>query len=172
MKLPMYIVNAFAEGPFSGNPAAVVISSDPLPEVQRQAVAAQNNLSDTAFVVSSAEIMGLCWFTPTAEVDLCGHAILAALAVLADMSLISHSQQFFIASGVISLSREGPVWQLNFPARQLSSRGGMISGHCEGDGCLLKVPVPYSPGVRSTCKAPFYSAPASDGGAGAERLVC
>ncbi|MDO6750234.1 PhzF family phenazine biosynthesis protein, partial [Gilvimarinus sp. 1_MG-2023] len=64
--------------------------------------------------------MGLCWVTPTAVVDWCGHAILAALAVLADMSLSSHSQQFFIASGGISLSREGPDWQLNFHARQLS----------------------------------------------------
>jgi PhzF family phenazine biosynthesis protein len=85
-KLPLYQVDAFADRPFAGNPAAVCLLEAPLAETVMQQIAAENNLSETAFVDlsrgSDAESFGLRWFTPTVEVDLCGHATLAGGFVL------------------------------------------------------------------------------------------
>ncbi len=85
MRLPLVQVDAFAPALFSGNPAAVVrLGRQALPDRILQAIAAENNLSETAFVSSteSASTFGLRWFTPTLEVDLCGHATLAAGSVV------------------------------------------------------------------------------------------
>jgi PhzF family phenazine biosynthesis protein len=84
--LPLYQLDAFADRPFSGNPAAVCLLEAPLPDDVLQAVAAENNLSETAFIDVSGgarqEVLGLRWFTPTVEVDLCGHATLASGGVV------------------------------------------------------------------------------------------
>jgi PhzF family phenazine biosynthesis protein len=84
--LPLYQLDAFADRPFAGNPAAVCLLEAPLPDEVLQAIAAENNLSETAFVDVSGgtqeEVLGLRWFTPTVEVDLCGHATLASGAVV------------------------------------------------------------------------------------------
>jgi PhzF family phenazine biosynthesis protein len=80
--LPLYQLDAFADRPFSGNPAAVCLLEAPLPDDVLQAIAAENNLSETAFLDVAGgieqEVLGLRWFTPTVEVDLCGHATLAS----------------------------------------------------------------------------------------------
>ena len=79
MRLPLYQIDAFvAEAPFTGNPAAVCPLDAWLPEALMQAIAAENNLSETAFFVAERDGYRLRWFTPTTEVDLCGHATLAA----------------------------------------------------------------------------------------------
>ncbi|MDO3388095.1 PhzF family phenazine biosynthesis protein [Gilvimarinus sp. SDUM040013] len=117
MKLPMYVVNAFTEGAFSGNPAAVVLCQPGMQEAQMQAIASQNNLAETAFVTLAESPMRLRWFTPTVEVDLCGHATLATAVALTDAGFMQGYQEFITASGLISVSQEQDLWQLNFPAR-------------------------------------------------------
>ena len=79
------IVDAFTDQPFRGNPAAVVLLDRPAPDGWMQALAAENNLSETAYLVpagADGDAWGLRWFTPTVEVDLCGHATLASAHVL------------------------------------------------------------------------------------------
>jgi PhzF family phenazine biosynthesis protein len=84
--LPFFQVDAFADRPFGGNPAAVCLVEAPIADEVMQAIAAENNLSETAFVDvrggARQDVLGLRWFTPTVEVDLCGHATLASGAVV------------------------------------------------------------------------------------------
>jgi PhzF family phenazine biosynthesis protein len=82
VKFPIYQLDAFAAARFTGNPAAVCPLPEWLPDEVLQSVAAENNLSETAFFVQEAGAYRLRWFTPEAEVDLCGHATLAAAAVV------------------------------------------------------------------------------------------
>lgn len=117
MQLALSVVNAFAEGPFTGNPAAVVITRDPLDDGLMQAIAAQNNLAETAFVVTGKTPMTLRWFTPTTEVDLCGHATLASAQVLFSQQPQLERVEFDSASGMLSVERCGKRLQLDFPAR-------------------------------------------------------
>jgi predicted PhzF superfamily epimerase YddE/YHI9 len=77
--LPYWVVDAFTDRLFAGNPAAVVLPEAALPDGLMQQIAAENNLSETAFAVREGDGFRLRWFTPTVEVDLCGHATLAAL---------------------------------------------------------------------------------------------
>ena len=78
MQLPLYQVDAFTDQRFAGNPAAVCVLDAWLPEATMQAIAAENNLAETAFVVPNGERYDIRWFTPTNEVALCGHATLAS----------------------------------------------------------------------------------------------
>ena len=82
MRLPIYQVDAFADRLFAGNPAAVVPLEAWLPEATMTAIAAENNLAETAFFVPQDDGFGLRWFTPEIEVPLCGHATLASAFVL------------------------------------------------------------------------------------------
>ncbi|HYG70075.1 MAG TPA: PhzF family phenazine biosynthesis isomerase, partial [Anaeromyxobacteraceae bacterium] len=82
MRIPIHQVDAFSDRPFGGNPAAVCPLERWLPDDVLQAIAAENNLSETAFLVGSGERYELRWFTPEVEVDLCGHATLAAAFVV------------------------------------------------------------------------------------------
>ncbi|SVD91393.1 uncharacterized protein METZ01_LOCUS444247, partial [marine metagenome] len=77
MILPIYVVDAFSNKVFGGNPAAVIPIESPLDESIMQAIAAENNLSETAYIDISSAPFSIRWFTPTTEVDLCGHATLA-----------------------------------------------------------------------------------------------
>ena len=82
MKLPLYQVDAFTAKVFGGNPAAVVVMNDWIPDEVLLAIAAENNLAETAFVIPKPDVCPLRWFTPVLEMDLCGHATLAAAHVL------------------------------------------------------------------------------------------
>ncbi|WP_462322295.1 PhzF family phenazine biosynthesis protein, partial [Halochromatium sp.] len=82
MKLPIYQLDAFAEAPFEGNPAAVCPLEKWLPDTLMQSIAGENNLAETAFYVGGDGHYSLRWFTPKKEVDLCGHATLAAAHVI------------------------------------------------------------------------------------------
>lgn len=84
MKIPLFQVDAFTSERFSGNPAAVCILDDWLDDPVLQAIAEENNLSETAFLVPKGEGFELRWFTPVAEVALCGHATLASALVVFD----------------------------------------------------------------------------------------
>lgn len=118
MRLPIYQIDAFTTRRFSGNPAAVVVLDAWLPDTVLQAIAAENNLAETAFVVPQAEASPLRWFTPTVEVDLCGHATLATAAVLFGEHFPGKSRLVFeTASGLLVAVRDGDRIALDFPAR-------------------------------------------------------
>lgn len=118
MKLPMYQIDAFADHVFAGNPAAVVLLPEWLPDEILQAIAAENNLSETAFVIPSAEVCPLRWFTPWVEVDLCGHATLASADVLTRITYPGREEvRFSTLSGELAVKRQGDFLRLDFPAR-------------------------------------------------------
>ena len=117
--IPFFQVDAFAERPLTGNPAAVMPLDRWLDDSQMQAIAAENNLSETAFTVpsdSNDADYELRWFTPAAEVPLCGHATLAAGHIL----LHGEQVRFSTKSGVLTVARSGDLLELDLPAAQLS----------------------------------------------------
>ncbi|MFA6004449.1 MAG: PhzF family phenazine biosynthesis protein [Elusimicrobiota bacterium] len=117
-KLPIYQVDAFADRPFTGNPAAVVPLHSWLPAAVMQAVAAENNLSETAFFAPEGAGYRIRWFTPTLEVDLCGHATLAsAFIILTELQPGLSAVGFESRSGHLSVSRDGELFCLDFPSR-------------------------------------------------------
>lgn len=117
MKLPLYQVDAFTSRLFCGNPAAVVILNDWLSDDVLQAISAENNLSETAFVIPRPDIAPLRWFTPTVEVDLCGHATLATAHVLFRYYFPSlDTVHFSTRSGLLSVSRTHEFLRMDFPA--------------------------------------------------------
>jgi predicted PhzF superfamily epimerase YddE/YHI9 len=118
MKLPLYQVDAFTQDLFCGNPAAVVLLDAWLPEGVLAAIAAENNLAETAFVIPRAEVSPLRWFTPAVEVDLCGHATLAAADVLFRHRFPTLERLVFSTkSGELAVTREGALLKMDFPAR-------------------------------------------------------
>ncbi|MFT5185296.1 MAG: PhzF family phenazine biosynthesis protein [Flavobacteriales bacterium] len=117
MNIPIYQVDAFASNCFSGNPAAVCILNSWLSSETMQAIAQENNLSETAFLVGCNDRYELRWFTPLAEMDLCGHATLASAYVLIYELGIDASVLFFESrSGELQVTRRGEDLELNFPA--------------------------------------------------------
>jgi PhzF family phenazine biosynthesis protein len=118
MKLPLYQVDAFTRRLFGGNPAAVVLLDEWLPDEILQAIAAENNLAETAFVIPREEVSPLRWFTPGLEVDLCGHATLAAAYVLFQhcFPLLSRIT-FSTRSGNLVVARDGDLLSMDFPSR-------------------------------------------------------
>lgn len=113
MTLPLFQVDAFATAVFRGNPAAVVLLDQWLPDAVLQAIAAENNLSETAFVVPEGADFRLRWMTPTVEVDLCGHATLAAgFVLLHDRDRVV----FHTRSGPLTVTREDGLYWLDLPA--------------------------------------------------------
>lgn len=118
MKLPLYQIDAFTTRMFSGNPAAVVLLDTWLPDDALKAIAAENNLAETAFVIPHGAVMPLRWFTPTVEVDLCGHATLATADVLFRHILPSAKQlTFSTRSGSLTVTRDGDYLSMDFPSR-------------------------------------------------------
>ncbi len=118
MKLKQYQVDAFAERVFEGNPAAVCPLERWLDDGLLQAIANENNLSETAFFVPSEEGFQLRWFTPVAEVELCGHATLASAHVLFD--ILGHSGKqitFQTRSGALVVESKGGLLAMDFPAQ-------------------------------------------------------
>jgi PhzF family phenazine biosynthesis protein len=92
MKIPIYQIDAFANKTFEGNPAAVCPLDSWLPDELMQSIAAENNLAETAFFVPANDGFDIRWFTPAAEVDLCGHATLASAYVLFDILKFKRQQ--------------------------------------------------------------------------------
>ena len=115
--IPIEQVAAFAEGPFQGNPAAVCPLQNWLPDQLMQAIAAENNLSETAFYVGCEGRYDLRWFTPTCEVDLCGHATMAAAHVVFQREPDLEMVQFSSKSGPLIVNRNGQGLTLNFPVQ-------------------------------------------------------
>ncbi|MBI2921877.1 MAG: PhzF family phenazine biosynthesis protein [Planctomycetes bacterium] len=114
----LFHVDAFASAVFSGNPAAVCPLDVWLDEAAMQSIAGENNLSETAFVVRERDGWKIRWFTPTCEVDLCGHATLAsAWVVFNRLDPGSSSVTFSSRSGPLTVTREGDFLALDFPAR-------------------------------------------------------
>ena len=118
MSVPIYQVDAFASRRFAGNPAAVMLLDHFPDDSTLQAIAAENNLAETAFLVPDGEDYQLRWFTPTVEVPLCGHATLASAAVVMER-LEPHRERvvFHSASGPLSVDRTAAGYVMNFPAR-------------------------------------------------------
>jgi PhzF family phenazine biosynthesis protein len=120
MKLPIYQVDAFAAGLFLGNPAAVCPLDAWLPTETLQAIALENYLSETAFYVPKgpAGRYGLRWFTPTVEVELCGHATVATASVIQEVrrEFAGSRLVFETLSGELTVEREGDLYVLDFPA--------------------------------------------------------
>jgi PhzF family phenazine biosynthesis protein len=119
MEIPLYQIDAFASELFTGNPAAVCPLNDWPTDALMQSIAAENNLSETAFCVPEGhDSYRIRWFTPVSEVDLCGHATLATAYVL--FHLLGYDKDkitFYSRSGVLSVSRDDDWLTLDFPAQ-------------------------------------------------------
>lgn len=118
MGVPLIQVDAFTDKAYSGNPAAVCVLPEAKPDGWMQQVAGEMNLSETAFFYPEAEGFRLRWFTPTVEVDLCGHATLATCHVLWTEGYLAEDQEarFQTRSGLLTARRLGEWIELNFPA--------------------------------------------------------
>lgn len=117
MKLPIYQVDAFSQKPFGGNPAAVCPLNSWLPDEIMQAMATENNLSETAFFVKEDEGFHLRWFTPVFEIDLCGHATLASAHVLYQHLGYEGSIDFRTRSGELHVERREDKYFMQLPSR-------------------------------------------------------
>jgi predicted PhzF superfamily epimerase YddE/YHI9 len=117
MPVPLFHVDAFTDRPFSGNPAAVCPLKAWLDDELLRAVAAENNLSETAYFVPEGDAYRLRWFTPKCEVNLCGHATLATGFILFTI-LQAHleSVRFVTRSGLLTVYREDDLLVMDFPA--------------------------------------------------------
>ncbi|MEE3362591.1 MAG: PhzF family phenazine biosynthesis protein [Anaerovoracaceae bacterium] len=122
MKLKQYVVDAFTDKVFHGNPAAVCVVDDFLPEDTIMDITRENNLSETAFVVKTGDARyDLRWFTPGGEIDLCGHATLGTSFVLMnfyepDMKEVTYSTK---KSGELIVRRDGDLYEMDFPAYKI-----------------------------------------------------
>ncbi|MEK4460193.1 MULTISPECIES: PhzF family phenazine biosynthesis protein [unclassified Paenibacillus] len=113
-----YVVDAFAEKVFEGNPAGVCILEEWLPEATMQSIATENNLSETAFAVKEGEDYRLRWFTPAAEIELCGHGTLSTAFILAQFyEPNSNRFVFHTLSGILTVLKKQNLFELDFPNR-------------------------------------------------------
>lgn len=114
-----YVVDAFTDTLFCGNPAGVCVLDRDLPDDLMQRIAAENNLPETAFVRRDGAGYALRWFTPTFEIDLCGHATLAAAHVICTEIEPGREQvDFWTMSGVLRVARQGGRYEMAFPNRK------------------------------------------------------
>lgn len=118
MVIPIYQVDAFTDKPFLGNPAGVCVLSELMDEEWMQLVAREMNLPETAFLFKQGDGFNLRWFTPTTEVDLCGHATLASAHILWEMGYLNKCQEakFFTKSGLLTAKSDKDWIELNFPS--------------------------------------------------------
>jgi PhzF family phenazine biosynthesis protein len=118
--LHYFVVDAFTNQPFAGNPAAVVLLDNWRDDARLQQVAMEMNLSETAFLVARSHGFELRWFTPKVEVDLCGHATLASAMVLSHLGKMADgsSVPFSTRSGELNATRSGEEFQLDFPMKR------------------------------------------------------
>jgi PhzF family phenazine biosynthesis protein len=118
MKIPLFQIDAFTSEPFKGNPAAVCLLNEEIPDSQMQKIALEMNLSETAFLLEENGGYRLRWFTPVTEVNLCGHATLASAYLLFNKSFMSRDQliYFYTRSGELQAMMADGWVTLNFPA--------------------------------------------------------
>jgi PhzF family phenazine biosynthesis protein len=123
MSIPIFQVDAFAAAPFTGNPAAVCLLENEAKVGWMLSVAAEMNLSETAFITPHEDGFGLRWFTPATEVDLCGHATLASAHVLWETGRLAEADtaRFHTRSGLLTAKRTGDWIELDFPATPAES---------------------------------------------------
>ena len=118
MRAPIFQVDAFTTRRFAGNPAAIIPLDDFLPDTTLQAIAQENNLAETAYLVRANEDYRLRWFTPGTEVPLCGHATLASAAVVMERLEPARTQVVFhSASGPLTAKKNGAGYVMDFPTR-------------------------------------------------------
>ena len=118
--MKQYIVDAFTDKPFAGNPAAVCVMDKWPSEASMMKLAMENNLSETAFIVKEEKGYHLRWFTPGKEVELCGHATLASSFVILNfVEPESSSVSFNTMSGVLTVKRSGDLYEMDFPTYEL-----------------------------------------------------
>ena len=122
-----YVIDAFADKLFSGNPAGVCLLDAPLESETMQKIAAENNLAETAFVITTAFIsrknddFDLRWFTPATEINLCGHATLASAFVISNfMDKNIEEMRFNTMSGVLTVTKKDDLYEMDFPAWEVS----------------------------------------------------
>lgn len=132
MKLNLYQVDAFTKQLFAGNPAAVCPLDSWIDDSLMQQIAAENNLAETAFIVKNQDRFNVRWFTPTVEVDLCGHATLAsAYIIFTELGYNSPVISFQShRSGELKVTKEGEYLTLNFPADKLREVGAEEISRC------------------------------------------
>ena len=118
MDIPFYQIDAFTDHVFAGNPAGVCFLDSWITNAQLQSIAAENSLSETAFLVRAGKHYELRWFTPRMEIDLCGHATLAsAFAVFEFIDPMAQRVDFETKSGRLSVERQGKLLMMDFPSR-------------------------------------------------------
>lgn len=113
----IYTVDAFTDGPRSGNPAVVCILKEEIPDWAKQKIASEVNLSETAFLLEKDGAFELRWFTPETEVDLCGHATLASAHIIFTLGIIPATEDavFSTKSGVLTARRKNNLIEMDFP---------------------------------------------------------
>lgn len=118
MAQSIQVVDAFTDTAFAGNPAAICVLGEPADSEWMQRVAVEMNLSETAFILPKDDVFGLRWFTPAAEVDLCGHATLASAHLLWETGLLDQGKpaHFDTLSGRLIATRDGDWITLDFPS--------------------------------------------------------
>lgn len=115
-----YVVDAFTDHVFAGNPAAVCVMEEWLPEETMMSITIENNLSETAFAVKEGEHYHLRWFTPGGEIDLCGHATLATgYIILRFIEPEAENVTFTTLSGILTVTKKGDLLEMDFPAYDL-----------------------------------------------------
>jgi PhzF family phenazine biosynthesis protein len=122
--IPMYQVDAFTNTPFKGNPAAICLPETALSAELMQSIAAENNLAETAFVTREEDGFRLRWFTPTVEIDLCGHATLASAHILWQEGILSPGEvaRFHTRSGLLTATQKEDWIELNFPVSPFDAK--------------------------------------------------
>lgn len=113
-----YVVDAFTEKVFGGNPSGVCVLDDWIDIEQMQRIASENNLSETAFVMKRENHYDLKWFTPVSEIDLCGHATLGTAYVISRfVEPDAMKMEFHTLSGILEVERKGELLEMDFPSR-------------------------------------------------------
>ena len=119
--MKQYIVDAFTDKPFAGNPAAVCLMDKWPSDEAMMKLAMENNLSETAFIVKEDQGYHLRWFTPGTEVELCGHATLASSFVILNyVEPEADKVQFRTVSGLLTVVRKGDLYEMDFPTYELT----------------------------------------------------
>ncbi|ULQ56900.1 PhzF family phenazine biosynthesis protein [Flavihumibacter rivuli] len=147
MELNIYVADAFVDKPFSGNPAAVILLREWLSEPLMQQIAMENNLSETAYLVKEGEHYRIRWFTPGVEVNLCGHATLAASHILfEELGIEGDTLLFTSKSGELKVSRSAEGLTLDFPSNPPEMIGvpaGLFEGLRISEGLVFKTSFDY-----------------------------